>query len=83
MARHEAHEHTHVAKGHHEPKTFITRYIFSQDHKIIAIQYLVTALAMGFIALVLSWLMRLQLGFPANPEKPAWIYKLLAAWEAA
>ncbi|MXP66137.1 cytochrome c oxidase subunit I [Roseomonas sp. M0104] len=41
-----------------------TKYVFSQDAKIIAVQYSITALAAGFVALVLSWLMRLQLGFP-------------------
>ncbi|RMC37315.1 cbb3-type cytochrome c oxidase subunit I [Paracoccus alkanivorans] len=40
------------------------RYVFSQDAKYIAIQYACTALAIGLVALVLSWLMRLQLGFP-------------------
>ena len=41
-----------------------TRYVFCQDAKVIAIQYSITAMAIGFVALVLSWLMRLQLGFP-------------------
>jgi cytochrome c oxidase subunit I len=41
-----------------------TKYVFSQDAKVIAIQYSITATAIGFVALVLSWLMRLQLGFP-------------------
>ena len=45
-------------------KSFITKYVFSQDAKVIAIQYSSTALAIGLVALVLSWLMRLQLGFP-------------------
>jgi len=48
----------------YHPKTYWTKYVFSQDAKIIAIQYSATALAIGFVALVLSWLMRLQLGFP-------------------
>ncbi len=48
----------------HEPKSFITRYIWSQDHKVIAIQYTITAIAVGLVALALSLLMRLQLGFP-------------------
>ena len=48
----------------HDPQTFITKYIWSQDHKVIAIQYSVTAIAVGLVALVLSGLMRLQLGFP-------------------
>src|SRR5690606_34954141 len=49
---------------HHEPTSFISRYIWSQDHKVIAIQYGMTAIAVGLVALVLSGLMRLQLGFP-------------------
>src|SRR3546814_127443 len=48
----------------HHPKTFIGKYIWSQDHKVIAIQYALTAIAIGLVALVLSALMRLQLGFP-------------------
>lgn len=48
------------------PTSFITRYIWSQDHKVIAIQYAVTAIAVGLVALVLSGLMRLQLGFPEH-----------------
>jgi cytochrome c oxidase subunit 1 len=46
------------------PHSWVTKYVFSQDAKIIAIQYSVTAFAIGLVALVLSWLMRLQLGFP-------------------
>jgi cytochrome c oxidase subunit I len=48
----------------YHPKSWITKYVFSQDAKIIAIQYSITALTIGLVALVLSWLMRLQLGFP-------------------
>src|SRR6202048_911938 len=48
----------------YHPKSWWTRYVFSQDAKAIAIQYSVTALSIGMVALVLSWLMRLQLGFP-------------------
>ncbi|HET6603342.1 MAG TPA: cbb3-type cytochrome c oxidase subunit I [Xanthomonadaceae bacterium] len=46
------------------PKTFIGKYIWSQDAKVIAIQYAITATAIGLVALVLSIIMRLQLGFP-------------------
>ena len=45
-------------------KSWITKYVFSQDAKVIAIQYSFTAIAIGMVALALSWLMRLQLGFP-------------------
>ena len=48
----------------YHPKSWITKYVFSQDAKIIAIQYSVTALSIGLVALVLSWLMRMQLAFP-------------------
>ncbi len=48
----------------HDPTTFITKYVWSQDHKVIAIQYGGTAIFVGLVALVLSGLMRLQLGFP-------------------
>ncbi|CUX61554.1 MULTISPECIES: cytochrome c oxidase subunit I [Agrobacterium tumefaciens complex] len=46
------------------PRSWWTKYVFSQDAKIIAIQYFLTAVSIGMVALVLSWLMRLQLGFP-------------------
>jgi cytochrome c oxidase subunit 1 len=45
-------------------KTFLTKYVFSQDAKVIGIQYAMTATAIGLLGLGLSWLMRLQLGFP-------------------
>ena len=48
----------------HDPQTFVTKYIWSQDHKVIAIQYGLTAIFVGLIALVLSGMMRLQLAFP-------------------
>jgi cytochrome c oxidase subunit 1 len=48
----------------HDPDTFITKYIWSQDHKVIAIQYACTAIFVGLVALTLSAMMRLQLGYP-------------------
>ena len=39
---------------HHDPQTFITKYVWSQDHKVIAIQYSITAILVGVVALVLS-----------------------------
>jgi len=44
--------------------SFVTTYIFSQDAKTIAIQYAITAISVGLFALLLSILIRLQLGFP-------------------
>ena len=48
----------------YHPKTFLGKYIWSQDAKVIAIQYAITAISIGMVALVLSWMMRLQLAFP-------------------
>jgi cytochrome c oxidase subunit 1 len=50
----------------YHPKSWWTTYVFSQDAKVIAIQYSGTAIAIGLVALVLSWLMRIQLGFPGT-----------------
>jgi cytochrome c oxidase subunit 1 len=48
----------------YHPKTWLGKYVFSQDAKIIAIQYACTAIAIGMVALVMSLLMRVQLGWP-------------------
>lgn len=52
--------------AHHAPQTFITKYVWSQDHKVIAVQYASTAIVVGLIGLLLSNLMRLQIGFPGQ-----------------
>ncbi|MCI3204935.1 MULTISPECIES: cytochrome c oxidase subunit I [Pandoraea] len=52
--------------GAHGPQSFWTKYVWSQDHKVIAVQYTCTAIAVGLVGLVLSNLMRLQLGFPGK-----------------
>jgi cytochrome c oxidase subunit 1 len=48
----------------YHPKSWLTTWVFSQDAKVIAIQYSMTAISIGLVALVASWLMRLQLAFP-------------------
>ena len=50
----------------HEPTSFYAKYVWSQDHKVIAIQYSLTAIAVGLVALVLSGMMRMQIGFPGS-----------------
>ena len=50
----------------HHPQSWVTKYVWSQDHKVIAIQYGGTAILVGLVALVLSLLMRMQLGFPES-----------------
>ncbi len=63
----------------HEPKSFWTKYVWSQDHKVIAIQYSLTAVAVGLVALVMSWLMRIQIGFPGAVSfiDPSTYYQLV------
>lgn len=53
--------------GHeHGPQSWVTKYVWSQDHKVIAVQYALTAIVVGLVGLVLSDLMRLQLGYPGK-----------------
>ena len=51
--------------GHHK-ETFITKYIFSQDHKMIAKQFLITGMFMAVIGMIMSALFRLQLANPGQ-----------------
>ena len=59
-------EHAHDHGHHHHKETFITKYIFSQDHKMISKQYLITGLIMGFIGIAMSLLFRMQLAWPGE-----------------
>ncbi|GHC42221.1 cytochrome c oxidase subunit I [Ulvibacter litoralis] len=61
-----AHDHAedHDDHGHHHKETFITKYIFSTDHKMISKQYLITGLFMGMIGIAMSILFRMQLAWP-------------------
>jgi len=58
-----AHAHTHA---HAEPG-FLRKYVFSVDHKVIGIQYTVTALLFLFFGFALMMLMRWQLAYPGQP----------------
>jgi cytochrome c oxidase subunit 1 len=54
-----------VHHEHHEHhQSFITKYIFSQDHKTIGKQFLITGIIWAIIGGLFSVLFRLQLGFP-------------------
>ena len=48
----------------YHPHSFIEKWVFCQDAKVIGVQYFLTAVFTGVVGLILSWLMRLQLGFP-------------------
>src|SRR5207244_2902584 len=52
---------------HHHDESFVWKYIFSQDHKVIGIQYTITALLFLLFGFALMALMRYQLAFPMQP----------------
>ena len=60
----EGHVIDHEQEHHHHKDTFITKYIFSIDHKMIAKQYLITGIIMGVIGVGMSMLFRMQLAWP-------------------
>ena len=63
---------------HHHKETFISKYVFSTDHKMIAKQFLITAMFMALLGMAMSALFRVQL---ANPGKPYPILEaLLGKW---
>ena len=62
ITHHEVHHDEHHV--HHHKETFITKYIFSQDHKTIGKQFLITGIVWAIIGGLFSVLFRLQLGFP-------------------
>ncbi|MCK6617738.1 MAG: cbb3-type cytochrome c oxidase subunit I [Cyclobacteriaceae bacterium] len=80
------HIHTHEAVHHdahgddheHHEGNFWTNYIFSQDHKIIAKQFLITGIFWALLGGTLSVIFRLQLGFPdMNLD---WLKPVLGGW---
>ena len=68
MSSHD-HSHAHVDHHHdehHHEESFVSKYLFSMDHKMIARQFLVTAIFMAFAAMTMSTLFRLQLAWPTE-----------------
>jgi len=51
---------------HAAPSSFIRRWVFSVDHKVIGLQYLFTGFAFLILGTLLSLLIRWQLGFPGK-----------------
>src|SRR5216684_751690 len=62
---HETHGHdSHAIHAHAAPTSFIRKYIFSLDHKVIGLQYFFLALSAVFVGMLLSVLMRIHLVWP-------------------
>ena len=74
MDTHEQHAHAHGGHGddhghgheHHGPQSFWSKYIFPLDHKMIAMQYLFTGMAMALIGGFTVYAFRMQLAFPGQ-----------------
>ncbi|MFZ4056653.1 MAG: cytochrome c oxidase subunit I [Ferruginibacter sp.] len=71
-AGHDAHS------EHHHHETFISKYVFSQDHKMIAKQFLITGIIWAIIGGLFSVFFRLQLGYPESTFP--WLEDLLGHW---
>lgn len=67
-----------VHVDHHHKETFISKYVFSLDHKTISKQFLVTGIIWAIVGGLFSVIFRLQLGFP-NSTFP-WLEDLLGHW---
>src|SRR5467141_545388 len=66
-----------AVQHHTAPTGFIRKYVFSLDHKVIGKQYYGLALVAVFVGMVLSWLLRIHLAYPA------WLIPLLSKLSAA
>src|SRR5213593_3956837 len=55
-----------VVHRHEPPKSFIRKYIFSLDHKVIGIQYILLALSAVIVGMIMSVLMRMNLSWPGT-----------------
>jgi cytochrome c oxidase subunit 1 len=72
-----AHDAHHDEHGHHH-ETFITKYVFSQDHKMIGKQFLITGMVWAVLGGLMSVLFRLQLGYPDSTFP--WLEDILGKW---
>ena len=70
--------HTHDHHDHHHKESFISKYIFSMDHKMISKQFLLTGIIMGILGMTMSMLFRLQLAWP--DEQFGILQTLLGKW---
>jgi cytochrome c oxidase subunit 1 len=76
VTTHEVHHDEH--HDHHHKQSFVTKYIFSQDHKTIAKQFLITGMIWAIIGGLMSVLFRLQLGYP--DQTFPWLEDILGRW---
>jgi len=75
LRHHDAHSDHHE---HHHHETFISKYVFSMDHKMIAKQFLITGMVWAVLGGLMSVLFRLQLGYPDSTFP--WLEDILGKW---
>lgn len=63
---------------HHDQQNFWRKYIFSEDHKVIAKQYLISGIFWAVLGLSMSVVFRIQLGFP--DANLSWLRPFLGQW---
>jgi cytochrome c oxidase subunit 1 len=61
---HAADIHPHHEHGHHEPPSFVAKYLLSTDHKMIAMQYMFTGMALALVGAFFAYAFRMQMAFP-------------------
>src|SRR5580704_15670156 len=76
IVSHDTHDAGHEV--HHHKETFITKYVFCQDHKMICKQFLITGMIWAIIGGLMSVLFRLQLGYPESSFP--WLEDILGKW---
>ena len=76
VVTHDTHNGHH--EEHHHKETFITKYVFSQDHKMICKQFLITGMIWAILGGLMSVLFRLQLGYPDSTFP--WLEDFLGHW---
>ena len=72
LAHHDDHHDEHHEQG------FVSKYIFTTDHKTIAKQFLITGIFWALIGGALSLIFRLQLGFPEMSLE--WLRPIMGEW---
>ena len=73
-----SHGHSDAHHEHHHHETFISKYVFSMDHKMIAKQFLITGIIWAIIGGFFSVIFRLQLGYPESTFP--WLEDILGHW---
>src|SRR3970040_3098051 len=78
---HDVHAHDEHGHDEHHHGNFWTSWVFSEDHKIIAKQYLITGIFWALLGGILSVIFRMQLGFPDMDM--TWLKPVLGEWITA